>query len=332
MIWGYHYFRKPPYRKHHSPNKGRITRIQFNKSWTEAHRMMTRKKTGVMDLLTVSTKTEIRGTRSPEIRNRALSSLADHPISSLSLQAKCCKEHLQEKKSGFVIWKSNILKKTDHALMLSLFKKNTTRHWDIEPNQQRGRPSWSNWLTRSCSRLLLLLQTWQYPIPRHPPNPQKLSHHELVTGPEEGVWVGFCETQITMPQIYTSMVWHPPKRDIFGTRQLKCGKENHPTRPLQIRCGADTIKASIFCEFLGKIGGDAVMIISQANDGNVQKQPHIYQELPASEIAKSRCEQFIDLGNGTMRKKMILSSLGYETYSWGSEVLFGEIPLACWRQ
>ena len=140
---------------------------------------------------------------------------------------------------------------------------------------------------------------------------------------------------ITTPQIYTSMVWHPPKRDIIGTRKLKCRKENHPTRPLQIRCGADTnllFKASIFCEFLGKIGGDAVMIISQANDGNVQQQPHIYQELPASEIAKSRCEQFIDLGNGTMRKKMILSSLGYETYSWGSEVLFGEIPLACWRQ
>lgn len=111
---------------------------------------------------------------------------------------------------------------------------------------------------------------------------------------------------ITMPQIYTSMVWHPPKRDIFGTRKLKCRKENHPTRPLQIRCGADMnllFKASIFCEFLGKIGGDAVMIISQANDGNVQQQPHIYQELPASEIAKSRCEQFIDLGNGTMRKK-----------------------------
>ena len=121
------------------------------------------------------------------------------------------------------------------------YLKKKTRHWDIEPNQQRGRPSWSNWLTRSCSRLLLLLQTWQYPIPRHPPNPQKVTDHELVTGPEEGVWGGFCKwSWITMPQIYTSMVWHPPKRDIFGTRKLKCRKENHPTRPLQIRCGADT--------------------------------------------------------------------------------------------
>ena len=151
------------------------------------------------------------------------------------------------------------------------YLKKTTRHWDIEPNQQRGRPSWSNWLTRSCSRLLLLLQTWQYPIPRHPPNPQKLTDHELVTGPEEGVWGGVLRNTkwswITTPQIYTSMVWHPPKRDIIGTRKLKCRKENHPTRPLQIRCGADTnllFKASIFCEFLGKIGGDAVMIISQA--------------------------------------------------------------------
>ena len=115
------------------PNKGRITRIQ-KQILTKAHRMMTRKKTGVMDLLTVSTKTEIRGTRSPEIRNRALSSLADHEISSLSLQAKCCKAHLPEKKSGSVIWKSNIPKKTDHAdhaWMLSLFEKKdkALRYW-----------------------------------------------------------------------------------------------------------------------------------------------------------------------------------------------------------
>ena len=71
-------------------------------------------------------------------------------------------------------------------------------------------------------------------------------------------------------------------------------------------------KACIFCKLFGKDGGDAVMIISQANDSNVQHQPHIYQELPAGEIAKSRCEQFIDLRNGTMGKKMGLSSLGYE--------------------
>ena len=220
------------------------------------------------------------------------------------------------------------------------YLKKKTRHWDIEPNQQRGRPSWSNWLTRSCSRLLLLLQTWQYPIPRHPPNPQKVTDHELVTGPEEGVWGGFCKwSWITMPQIYTSMVWHPPKRDIFGTRKLKCRKENHPTRPLQIRCGADTnllFKASIFCEFLGKIGGDAVMIISQANDGNVQQQPHIYQELPASEIAKSRCEQFIDLGNGTVRKKndIVISGiwdlfLRVRSAIWGNTI--GLLKTTIWR-
>ena len=223
------------------------------------------------------------------------------------------------------------------------YLKKTTRHWDIEPNQQRGRPSWSNWLTRSCSRLLLLLQTWQYPIPRHPPNPQKLTDHELVTGPEEGVWGGgFAKHKwswITTPQIYTSMVWHPPKRDIIGTRKLKCRKENHPTRPLQIRCGADTnllFKASIFCEFLGKIGGDAVMIISQANDGNVQQQPHIYQELPASEIAKSRCEQFIDLGNGTMRKKndIVISGiwdlfLRVRSAIWGNTI--GLLKTTIWK-
>lgn len=55
------------------------TRIQ-KQILTEAQRMMTRKKTGVMDLLTVSTKTEMRGTRSPEITNSALSSLVDHSI------------------------------------------------------------------------------------------------------------------------------------------------------------------------------------------------------------------------------------------------------------
>lgn len=88
--------------------------------------MMTRKKTGVMDLLTVSTKTEIRGTRSPEIRNRALSSLADHPISSLSLRANCCLCTSSRKEVGVRHLKIKRSKKTDHAdhaLMLSLLKK-----------------------------------------------------------------------------------------------------------------------------------------------------------------------------------------------------------------
>ena len=188
---------------------------------------MTRKKTGVMDLLTVSTKTEIRGTRSPEIRNRAVSLLIDHPISSLSLQAKCCLCTSSRKEVGVRHLKIKHSKKNwpCRPCIDAVLIKETTRHWDIEPNQQRGRPSWSNWLTRSCSRLLLLLQTWQYPIPRHPPNPQKLTDHELVTGPEEGVWGGgVCETQMILNHHATDLYFHgvtPSKKRYLRNKKIE---------------------------------------------------------------------------------------------------------------
>ena len=242
MIWGYHYFRKPPYRKHHSPNKGRITRIH-QQILTEAHRMMTRKKTGVMDLLTVSTKTEIRGTRSPEIRNRALSSLADHPISSLSLRANCCLCTSSRKEVGVRHLKIKHSKKNWPCIEACPYLKKTTRHWDIEPNQQRGRPSWSNWLTRSCSRLLLLLQTWQYPIPRHPPNPQKLTDHELVTGPEEGVWGGVLRNtnDLESPRHRSILPWCDTLQ-----KEISLEQENW-------NAGRKTIQLGLFRSVVGQI-------------------------------------------------------------------------------